>query len=138
MRRLSWFQKIGSILLLVITGMLEGCALLLIGGGAAGGGAGVAYAKGELEQVYAAPYDKVWDATLRSLRILNVSVGDTQKDPISAKATGVKSDATSIVVSVLPVTRDSTSVRVRVGTFGDRPESERIHGQVALALKAES
>ena len=138
MRRLSWFQKIGPILLLVMTGMLQGCALLLIGGGAAGGGAGVAYAKGELEQVYAAPYDKVWDATLRSLRILNVTVSDTQKDPISAKATGVKSDGTSIVISVLPVTRDSTSVRVRVGTFGDRPESERIHGQVALALKAES
>lgn len=135
MRRLSWLQKVGPVLLLVMTGMLQGCALFLIGGGAAGGGAGVAYAKAELEQVYAAPYDKVWDATLRGLRTMNVTVSETHKDPISAKATGVKSDGTSIVVSVLPVTRDSTSVRIRVGTFGDRPESERIHGQVALALK---
>jgi len=119
-------------------GMLHGCALFLIGGGAAGGGAGIAYAKAELEQVYAAPYDKVWDATLRALRTMNVTVSETHKDPISAKAAGVKSDGTSIVVSVLPVTRDSTSVRVRVGTFGDRPESERIHGQVALALKSSS
>ncbi len=135
MRRSILLQKVGPILLLVMTGLLQGCALLLIGGGAAGGGAGVAYAKGELEQVYAAPYDKLWDATLQVLRTMNIAVSETQKDTISAKATGVMSDGTSIVVSVLPVTRDSTSVRVRVGTFGDRPESERIHGQIALALK---
>jgi hypothetical protein len=129
---------VGTIALLATAGLLQGCALFLIGGGAAGGGAGVAYAKGELEQVHAASYDRAWDATLRALRALNIAVSQTQKDQISAKATGTKADGTAVVVTVLPVTKDSTSVRVRIGTFGDRSESERIQGQIAVALKTTS
>jgi len=121
-----------------MAGTLQGCPLILLGGGATGGGAGVAYAKGELEQVHAAPYDRVWDATLRALRTLNIAVSETQKDQISAKAVGAMADGTAVVVSVLPVTKDSTSVRVRIGNFGDRPASERIQGQIAVTLKDES
>jgi len=135
MIRSRWLRRVGPILLLLLGGALQGCPLILIGGGAAGGGAGVAYAKGELEQVHAAPYDKVWGATLSALRTLNITVSETQKDQISAKAIGAKSDKTSVVVSVLPVTKDTTSVRVRIGTFGDRPASEQIQGEIAVVLK---
>ena len=135
MRPSNWLQRVGPIILLLMAGTLQGCALILLGGGAAGGAAGVAYAKGELEQVHAAPYDRVWDATLRALRTLNIAVSDTQKDQISAKAVGARTDGTAVVVTVLPVTKDSTSVRVRIGSFGDRPTSERIQGQVAVLLK---
>ena len=135
MRPSHWLQRVGPIVLLLMAGTLQGCALILLGGGAAGGAAGVAYAKGELEQVHAAPYDRVWDATLRALRTLNIAVSDTQKDQISAKAVGARADGVAVVVSVLPVTKDSTSVRVRIGNFGDRPTSERIQGQIAVALK---
>jgi len=138
MRPSNWLQRVGPIVLLLMAGTLQGCPLILLGGGAAGGGAGVAYAKGELEQVHAAPYDRVWDATLRALRTLNIAVSDTQKDQISAKAVGARADGIAVVVSVLPVTKDSTSVRVRVGNFGDRPTSERIQGQIAVTLKDES
>jgi len=135
MIRSRWLRRVGPILLLLLGGALQGCPLILIGGGAAGGGAGVAYAKGELEQVHAAPYDKVWGATLSALRTLNITVSETQKDQISAKAIGTRSDKTSVVVSVLPVTKDTTSVRVRIGTFGDRPASEQIQGEIAVVLK---
>lgn len=135
MRRSNWLRKAGPLILLPMAGMLQGCALVLLGGGAAGGAAGVAYAKGELEQVYAAPYDPVWDATLRALRTLNIALSETQKDQISAKAVGARADGTTVVVTVLPVTKDSTSVRVRIGNFGDRSASERIQGQIAVNLK---
>ena len=135
MRPSNWLQRVGSIVLLLMAGTLQGCPLILLGGGAAGGGAGVAYANRELEQVHAAPYDRVWDATLRALRTLNIAVSDTQKDQISAKAVGTRADGTAVVVSVLPVTKDSTSVRVRIGNFGDRSASERIQGQIAVNLK---
>jgi uncharacterized lipoprotein len=135
MRPSTWLQRVGPIVLLLMAGALQGCPLIILGGGAAGGGAAVAYAKGELEQVHAAPYDRVWDATLRALRTLNIAVSDTQKDQISAKAVGARADGTAVVVSVLPVTKDSTSVRVRIGNFGDRPASERIQGQIAVMLK---
>lgn len=135
MRPSYWLQRVGPIVLLLMAGTLQGCPLILLGGGAAGGATGVAYAKGELEQVHAAPYDRVWDATLRALRTLNIAVSDTQKDQISAKAVGARADGTAVVVSVLPVTKDSTSVRVRIGNFGDRPASERIQGQIAVLLK---
>ena len=135
MRPSNRLQRVASIFLLLMAGALQGCPLIILGGGAAGGGAAVAYAKGELEQVHAAPYDRVWDATLRALRTLNIAVSDTQKDQISAKAVGARMDGTAVVVTVLPVTKDSTSVRVRIGNFGDRPTSERIQGQVAVILK---
>ena len=135
MRRSRWLRTVGAILILILAGALQGCPLILVGGGAAGGGAGVAYSKSELEQVHAAPYDKVWDATLSALRTLNITVSETQKDQISAKAIGAKSDGTSVVVSVLPVTKDTTSVRIRIGTFGDRPASEQIQGEIAVVLK---
>ena len=136
MKRSRWLRGLASMLLFAMAGTLQGCALILIGAGAAGAGAGVAYAKGELEQVHAAPYDRVWDATLSALRTLNIAVSDTQKDQISAKAVGARAaDGTAVVVTVLPVTKDSTSVRVRIGNFGDRPTSERIQGQIAVALK---
>jgi hypothetical protein len=135
MRQSDRLRKIGAVALLLMASTLQGCPIILLGGGAAGGGAGVAYAKGELEQVHAAPYDRVWNATLRALRSLNIAVSETQKDQISAKAIGARADGTSVVVSVLPVTKDSTSVRVRIGNFGDRPASERIQGEIAVALK---
>ena len=135
MRALRALRTAEPILFLVLAGALQGCAVVLIGGGAAGGATGVAYAKGELEQVHAATYDKVWDASLSALRTLNIGVSETQKDQISAKAVGAKSDGISVVVSVLPVTKDTTSVRVRVGTFGDRPASEQIQGEIAVILK---
>lgn len=135
MRHSVSLRTAGSILLLLQAGVLQGCPLILIGGGAAGGATGVIYAKGELEQVHAAPYDTVWDATLSALRTLNITVSQTQKDQVSAKVDGARSDGTSVVVSVLPVTRDTTSVRVRIGAFGDRPASEQIQGQIAVRLK---
>lgn len=128
-------QRIALMLLLALVGALQGCPMILMGAGATGGVAGTTYAKGEVEQVHAAPYNTVWDATLHALRTMNVAVSETQKDQISAKAVGVGLDGTSVTVTVLPVTRDATSVRVRVGTFGDRPASERIQGEIAVVLK---
>lgn len=109
--------------------------MILMGVGATGGIATATYAKGELAQVYVAPYTTVWDATLHALRTMNVTVSETQKDQISAKAVGTDIGGTSVTVTVLPITRDATSVRIRVGTFGDRSTSERIHGEIAVVLK---
>lgn len=135
MRRSRLLRQVGLPALVLLAPALQGCPLILLGGGAAGGAAGVMYVKGELEQVHAAPYEKVWNATLSALRTMNVAVSETHKDQIGAKASGTRPDGTSIVASVLPVTKDSTSVRIRVGTFGDRPASEQIQAQIAVALK---
>ena len=112
--------------------------MILMGVGATGGVAGTTYANGELEQVHVAPYNTVWGATLSALRAMNVTVSETQKDQISAKAVGTKSDGTFVVVTVLPVTKDTTSVRVRIGTFGDQPASEQIQGEIAVVLRGAS
>ncbi len=135
MRRVVVSQRIALMLLLVLAGALQGCPMILMGVGATGGVAGTTYARGELEQVHAAPYNTVWDATLHALRTMHVAVSETQKDQISAKAVGAELDGTSVTVTVLPITRDTTSIRVRVGTFGDRPASERIQGEIAVVLK---
>ncbi|MDD5558533.1 DUF3568 family protein [Candidatus Methylomirabilis sp.] len=129
-------RQVASTFFLVLAGTLQGCPVILTGLGATGGVAGTTYAKGELEQIHAAPYNTVWDATLNALRTMHVVVSETQKDQVSAKAVGAELDGTSVTITVLPVTRDATSVRVRVGTFGDRPASERIQGEIAVVLKS--
>jgi hypothetical protein len=112
--------------------------MILMGTGATGGVAGTTYAKAELEQVHTASYNTVWDATLNALRTMNIVVSETQKDQISAKAVGADLNGTSVTVTVLPITKDTTSVRVRVGTFGDRSAAERIHGEIAVILQGTS
>lgn len=109
--------------------------MILVGVGTTGGIAGTTYAKAELEQVHAASYNTVWDATLNALRTMHIVVSETQKDQISAKAVGADLNGTSVTVTILPITKDTTAVRVRVGTLGDRSAAERIHGEIAVILK---
>lgn len=136
--RSRWLRRVASVSLLAMAWVLQGCPMILMGAGTTGGVVGTSYAKAEFEQVHVASYNTVWDATLHALRTMHIAISDTQKDLISAKASGADLDGTSVTVTVLPITRDTTSVRVRVGTFGDRAASERIQGEIAVVLKGTS
>ena len=122
-------------IVMVCTLCATGCVPLLIGA-AAGGAAGTyAYVKGQLEVSYAADYERTWAASLDTLKSLEVTVQDANKDAFSGEIRAKRADGTSVRIEIAPVTSDVTSAKIRVGTFGDRTISERISKEIESRLQ---
>jgi len=121
----------GMILVLICMSlMLQGCLLL-----AAGAGAGaVAYVKGELKTTYAASLNRTWEATLSALKDLRINVYSSKKDAIEGSIEATKADGTKVKIALEPAGPDTTSVKIRVGIFGDEETSRVINRQIASKL----
>ncbi|MBI3084487.1 MAG: DUF3568 family protein [candidate division NC10 bacterium] len=124
---------LGGVLLLFP--VLEGCAVLLVGAGAGAGAGTVAYIQGELSQVHAGGYERVWSAAVSALNQMNIRVIKTEKDALNGTITARRADDTSVVVKVEPTGTDTTTVKVRMGMFGDRAASESIQARVVSVLR---
>jgi hypothetical protein len=126
---------VGMILVLICMGsMLQGCLLLAVGAGAGAGAATVAYVKGELKTTYAASLNRTWDATLSALKDLRINVYSSKKDATEGDIEATKADGTKVKITLEPAGPDTTSVRIRVGTFGDEEASRVINRQIASRL----
>jgi uncharacterized lipoprotein len=115
--------------------VLGGCALMLVGAGAGAGAGTVAYIQGEHSQVHAGNYERVWSATLAALGQMNIRVIKTEKDALSGTISARRADDTSVTVKVEPTGAQTTTVKIRVGTFGDRAASESIQARIVSSLK---
>jgi hypothetical protein len=130
---------VGMILLLICMSlMLQGCLLLAVGAGAGAGAATVAYVKGELKTTYAASLNRTWDATLSALKDLRINVYSSKKDATGGDVEATKADGTKVKITLEPAGPDTTSVRIRVGIFGDEEVSRIINRQIASKLGVKS
>ena len=134
LRRRCWQACLGGLILLLLP-VLGGCALMLVGAGAGAGAGTVAYIQGEHSQVHAGNYERVWSATLAALGQMNIRVIKTEKDALSGTISARRADDTSVTVKVEPTGADTTTVKIRVGTFGDRAASESIQARIVSSLK---
>jgi hypothetical protein len=125
-------------LVLVLLGaslVLQGCGALLAGGAGAAAGAGtVAYVRGEAESTYAASFDRTWNAALGALRDADLQVKDTERDGNDGTIKAVRADDKDVTVTLESAGPGTTSVKVRIGTFGDEEASRAIHRQIASRL----
>jgi len=120
--------------LLSLSLMLEGC-VLLVAGAAGGAGAGtVAYVKGELKATYAAPLERTWKASLEALESLDIQVSRAEKDDAGGTIEARRVDGTKVTLSVAPAGPDTTTVKIRIGLFGDQEASQTIHRRIAANL----
>ena len=110
------------------------CVPLLIGAAGVGIAGTYVYVRGQLEVSYAADYERTWAATLDALKALEVSVEDANKDAFGGKIQAKRADDTSVTIQVSPVSSDVTSVKIRIGTFGNRTISERISKEIDSRL----
>ena len=130
---------VGMILVLICMSlMLQGCVLLVLGAGAGAGAATVAYVKGELKTTYAASLNRTWDATLSALKDLQMDVHTRKKDATEGNIEATKADGTKVKITLEPAGPDTTSVRIRVGTFGDEEVSRVINRKIASKLGVKS
>ena len=115
--------------------LLGGCALSQAGAGPGGGVGTVAYVLGQHSQIHAGNYERVWSATLAALNQMNIRVIKMEKDALGGTITARRADDTSITIKVDPNSADTATVRIRVGLFGDRAQSEAIQAWIASNLR---
>lgn len=95
-----------------------GCVAALLVGGGAGAGT-VAYLKGELKSTEEASIGSVWQAAQKAMKDLEFVVTSEEKDNLSAKLIAHGSDDTKIEINLESASARLTTVRIRVGVFGN-------------------
>ena len=127
-RRLQWV----AVLCCLLIG-LSACSRkwAVIGAAAAAVGAGTYYyVKGDLERNYEAPMDKTWEATIKSIEELKLTVESQKHDALSGVIKGKMANEKGFEINLKRLGENSTEVGVRIGTFGDREKSEAIHDKI--------
>lgn len=95
------------------------------------------YVNNELQRNYGASYEKVWEASSKALRDLEMKDIAPSKDALKGILYARRSDGAEIKVVVEKLTDNSAKVSIRTGTFesdSNRRASELIHDQIARNL----
>jgi len=122
MKRLKMFLVLLSVMLFAIE--LAGCVALLLGG-AAGAGS-VVYIKGQLKEDMAASVPRVHDASISTLKELNLPIIEDNHDKLSAKIKSRFASGDDVWVEIESVTAESSKITIRVGILGDEHKSRQI------------
>ena len=112
----------------------SGCLALAVGAGAAGT---VAYLSGDLEAAEPYDIDTVFAAAEKALGELELRVleGRTAKDALSATIVARDAADKEIVVKLKSTVSGTTTISVRVGTFGNETKSRLIYDEIRKNLK---
>jgi hypothetical protein len=107
----------------------------VIGAAVAAAGAGTYYyVKGDLQRNYEASMDKTWEATIKAVEALKLSVESQKHDALTGVIKGKMADEKSFEINLKRIGDNLTEVGVRIGTFGDRERSEAIHNKIHSML----
>lgn len=105
----------------------SGCVAAAVGAGAGAGAGTYAYIKGELQATYGTPIEQIWPKTLEALHDLKLTIDRQHMDALGGIIEGRRADGTPFTVQLKPVGERSTTIGVRIGTFGSKSKSELIH-----------
>jgi endo-beta-N-acetylglucosaminidase D len=122
------------ILLMGTAGLVQGCGLelLLVGAGAAGT---IAYVRGDLEAVESEKLDVLYEATLKAVEKLELSVTTKSKDAMSAMVVVRDAQDKKITIKLKAVTEEATKLYIRVGIFGSETKSRLIYQEIHESLR---
>ena len=112
---------------------LNACATRAVVAGAAAVGVGTGsyfYVKGELERDYHAPIARVWQATLKAVEELNLSIESKEHDAFYGKIKGKMADGTDFKIELKNKGENLTNVGVRIGAFGSKTKATEIHNKI--------
>lgn len=125
-------RTIALVLLLSIS--LSGCAAVVVGAGAA---ATWVWVRGSLEATFDSSLPDVEAATRKALDELDLVAIDGAVDGLRGKLTARMASGTKVRVSMKALDFESTEVKVRVGTFGQKASSEQIMRHIERAIGAD-
>ncbi len=110
---------------------LAGCLAVAA---AAGTGVGVAYANGALQATLDADLERAVKATERALDDLKITVLSGGESGIDAHFKARTADDTSVTIKLQTETEKTSSISIRVGTFGDKNLSLQILDKIKSKL----
>jgi len=112
--------------------MLQGCVAAVVGAGA---GAGTyAYMRGEYQTTYSYPLGKTYSATLAALKDLQMPVVSSVKDLTDGTIESKKGDGSDVKILLKSEGVNVTSVKVRIGVFGNEAASRLIADKISGRL----
>lgn len=111
---------------------LSGCVFLL---GAGAGASGYSYIRGELCKNYPAGMNAAWSASLKALKNLSLKVQEKHKDGLGGKIRATRADGSKVVLNFKMKDEGVVTIGVRVGVFGKKSASEKIHEKIGRYLK---
>ncbi|MFH1227819.1 MAG: DUF3568 family protein [Planctomycetota bacterium] len=90
--------------------------------------------KFELQRNYPVDMQKAWLAVVDMTEKLQFSIGSSSRDPLSAIMNTKKSDGTPIRIAFEYITDNITAVKIKVGVYGEKDISYKIHDQLKRSL----
>ena len=126
------------VLTVALAAACSGCVTLLIG--AAAGATSVVWYNGEAQSTYDASMDKTWAACEKTFAELNITVtqNDGKDDQLTRVLVGRTQNDEKVKIHLKSLSDSSTKVGVRIGIFGDKDMSARIHGEIRKQLGIQS
>jgi len=125
-------QVILAVLLVGAAALLQGCVAVVVGAGAAGT---VAYIRGDLESIESKDLNAVYEATLKAMEQLGLSVSRKTKDAMSAEVVARDAEDKKITISLGATAEGATKISIRIGVFGSETKSRLIYDQIKKNLK---
>ena len=107
---------------------MSGCILL------AAGGAAVIYAKGDLETTMATTPDKIAIATEKAFTQLGITKTSASSSELEAEILGLTTTDKKVTVRSKSTGEKTSSISIRVGTFGDKDLSQSIFEKIKKNL----
>jgi hypothetical protein len=130
-------QTIGVIAVLALALACSGCVLLAAGAGVGAGVGAAQYVRGELSQAYAAPMEKTWEATLAAVDELKMKPTEKSIDNMDQNrwVKGKTEANRDFEIQLVALAKDVTTVKIRIGTFGDEAYSRKAQEAIGKNLK---
>jgi hypothetical protein len=125
-------QVILAVLLVGAAALLQGCVAVVVGAGAAGT---VAYIRGDLESIESKDLNAVYEATLKAMEQLGLSVSRKTKDAMSAEVVARDAEDKKVTISLGATAEGATKISIRIGVFGSETKSRLIYDQIKKNLK---
>lgn len=113
---------------------LGGCFTTPVGGGPNVTAGTYSYITRELEVIYGIPLADVWPQALAAVESLQLHIDRQSVDGLGGDIYARRADGTNVVVHLKPSGGHSTRIGVRVGGWGNRQQSERIHRAIRQQL----
>lgn len=111
-----------------------GCVAAAVG--AAAGAGAIVYVKGTLEETMSYPTPVVYNAVRAALRDLKVPVLEDKHDSLTAELKGKFADNTTLWIWIDSASSTASTLKIRVGTWGEENRSRQVLDKVHRHLSA--
>lgn len=116
--------------LLAGTAVVQGCIVAAVGAGAGTS----AYVMGDLKAFESKDVETVYNAALKAMDELELSVTTKTKDALSAKIVGRDAQDKKVTIKISATGEGTTKISIRVGMVGSETKSQLIYEQIKKHL----